>query len=197
MKIEILNKISSKVLFILLAVAICLPLSVAHADPLSTFQTAEVHEFVGGADTTSGGTLTRKKNEVWARLALHGLEADAVYTVWWIIFNDPDSCAGGPGNCGGPDLGIAGGSVINAAGFVTSSSGTANITAHLEARRPPAGLWVAPPLGQKGLLPGNGHGAELHMVIQNHGPVVAGTVGVEISLPTGVDELGIGFPPVE
>lgn len=196
MKTEKNNSMHRKALMALLAVAVCLPLSVANAEPLPTFQTAEVHTFPGEPmETTSGGTLLRNKNEVTARLAMHGLAADSLYSVWWIIFNHPEECAGGIGGCGPGDFEASNGSVMNAAGFVTSSSGSANITADLEARRPAANQV----LFGKGLLTGNGYRAEIHMIFQNHGLAAdhEGNIGPEISMPTGADELGIGFLPVD
>lgn len=173
MKTGKLNRISSKALFILLAVAVCLPLSVANAEPLPTFQVAEVHTFFGNDPTTSGGTLLRKKNAVWARV-----EADT---------------------CVDSDLPTAGGSILNAAGFVTGSSGSANFTAHLEARRPPAGLDLK--FG-KGILPGNGYGAEIHMLFLPHGPVegLEGEVSQHISHTAGSigpPQFGIAFLTLE
>lgn len=200
MKTGKLNRISGKALFILLAVAICMPLSVANAESLPTFQVAEVHTFSDNLPTTSGGTLLRKKNAVWARLAMHGLDPDAAYSVWWVVFNDPDTCARVEADtCVDSDLATAGGSILNAAGFVTGSSGSANFTAHLEARRPPAGLDLK--FG-KGILPGNGYGAEIHMLFLPHGPVegLEDEVGQHISHTEGSigpPQFGIAFLPLE
>jgi hypothetical protein len=190
------SKVSSKKLIAIFTVAVCLPLSTANAEPVPVFQTAEVHTFPGApTDTTSGGTLLRTKNSVTTRLALHGFDADSVYSIWWVIFNDPDSCAGGPGDCNGGDFGPADASILNAAGFVTSASGSANITAELEARVPAAGLQVE--FGN-GIRPGNGFGAEVHMLFLSHGPVagLVGTVSEHISFTAGgAAQYGIGFPP--
>lgn len=192
------KRLISKALIAFLAVAVCLPLSIAYAEPVPVFQNEEVHTFPGTPeDTTSGGTLLRKKNGVSTRLALHGFDADSVYSVWWVIFNDPDGCAGGPGACNGGDFGPADASILNAAGFVTGASGNANITAHLEARTPAAGLQVE--FG-KGLRPGNGYGAEVHMLFLSHGLAadLEGTVSEHISFTVGgAPQYGIGFPPAD
>ena len=192
--------ITNKFLAMALVASVCLSLSVANAEPLPEFQVAEVHTFSDGAPTTSAGTLLRKKNEVWARLAMHGLEADSVYTVWWVIFNHPGNCAAGPGLCSGGDLGdlAVNASRPHAAGFITSASGSANITAHLEAGRLPQGLQVHN--SEDGLLRGNGYRAEIHMVFLNHGPAVdlEGEIGPHISTtPGGMAEYAIVFLAVD
>ena len=190
------RRVTSKAITAIFVVVAFLPLSFANAEPVPVFQNAEVHTFPGAPnDTTSGGTLLRKKNSVSARLALHGFDADSAYTIWWVIFNDPDGCAGGPGACNGGDFGPADASILNAAGFVTSSSGSANITAQLEARTPAAGLQVE--FGN-GLNPGNGYGAEVHMLFLSHGPVagLVGHVSEHISFTAGgAPQFGIAFPP--
>jgi len=52
------------------------------------------------------------------RLATSGLDINAAYTVWWIVFNNPSACTGG---CGADDLGnpATAASAFYAAGFVT------------------------------------------------------------------------------
>jgi hypothetical protein len=190
------RRVISNALIAFFAVAVCLPLSIANAEPVPVFQNAEVHTFPGAPnDTTSGGTLLRNKNSISTRLALHGFDADSVYSIWWVIFNDPNACAGGPGACNGGDFGPADASILNAAGFVTGASGSANITAQLEARTPAAGLQVE--FGN-GLNPGNGYGAEVHMLFLSHGPAagLVGTVSEHISFTAGgAPQYGIAFPP--
>ena len=194
------RRVKSKVLIAFLVFAVCLPLSTATAKPKSgsTFQTAEVHTFPGAPlETTSGGTLLRKKGEVWARLAMHGLEPDSAYTAWWVVFNKPENCAGGFGNCGPGDFGPAEASILNATGFVTSGTGSANATAHLRDKSPPSGLQVE--FGD-GLKKGHGHKAELHMLFLWHGPVadLLGFVSEHIAFTAGgVPQYGIAFPPVD
>ena len=196
MKIELFSRVTIKALIMSFAITAFLPLSVAHAESASTFQVAEVHTFPGEPlPTTSGGTLLRNKNKVSAHLAMHGLDEDSTYSVWWVIFNDPENCSGGIGTCGPPDFEASNASILNASGFVTGSSGSANFTAHLEARRPPAGMQVE--FG-KGLLPGKGYGAEIHMLFLSHGDVMSleGEVGQHISYTAGgVPQYGIAFLP--
>lgn len=98
-----------------------------------------------------------------------GLEPDAAYTVWWIIFNNPENCEnpGGPNGalCNAPDLGnpAVNGSVVWATGRVSDAYGFASFDAHLiRGGTPPGQVLLGP-----GLV---GNGAEIHMVYRSHGP---------------------------
>jgi hypothetical protein len=159
-----------------------------------SLQSAEMIDFQTGAPVEGGGTLLRSNNAVEARLSTMGLDSEAAYTLWWVIFNKPSKCSA-PG-CGeddifsGPDIlnryGIdqAEISVIYANGFVTGAHGVANVTTHLEAGKLPVGWGVN--FGWKddkksGLKKGNGNKAELHMVVRSHSTAIAGQVGFQTS----------------
>jgi hypothetical protein len=146
---------------------------------------------VGGA-----GTLCRTVNSLRARIATSGLDANAAYTVWWVIWNNPSLCSG---SCGADDLGIAGNAVFYASGFVTGQDGTGNVTADLDAGRLPMGTEVVIP-GQ--LEPGRGFRAEVHMVVRTHGPIVPGMVARQISTfdptcPICMDQQAVVFAPTQ
>jgi hypothetical protein len=140
----------------------------------ATYQTSNAVALATGTPVGGAGTLTRSANNLRARIATSGLDADAAYTVWWIVWNDPTRCSG---PCGEDDLGIAGNSVFYAAGFVTGNDGTGNVTADLEAGQLPAGIDVLIP---GGLQPGRGLRAEVHLIIRSHGPIVPGAVAMQI-----------------
>ena len=79
----------------------------SQADGPSTFQASDFHDFPAGAVPQPGaGTLIRTKQSIHARFALGGLDPDAAYTMWWVIWNDPSVCVANP--CGLPDLGAPG-----------------------------------------------------------------------------------------
>lgn len=159
----------------------------------TSFQSAEMVDFGTGADVKGGGILLRSKNAVEARLSTMGLDAGTAYTVWWVIFNKPSKCSAS--ECGEDDIVIgemlnrhaidqAEISVIYANGFVTGTDGVANVTAHLNAGKVPAGWDVD--FGWKddkksGLKKENGNKAELHLVVRSHGPAMAGNVGFQTS----------------
>ena len=160
----------------------------------TSLQSAEMFDFSIPLPLSvkGGGILLRSKDAVEARLSTMGLDAGAAYTVWWVIFNKPSKCSA---ECGeddffqGGDLFIPGidqaeVSVIYANGFVTGTDGVANVTAHLNAGKVPAGWGVV--FGWKGdkksgLKKGNGNKAELHMVVRTHGQAEAGNVGFRTS----------------
>lgn len=109
----------------------------------ATFQSANVTDFDTGVDVGGAGTLLREDDGVEVRIALSRLQKNAAYSAWWIIFNNPDGCVGGAGACLLIDvdpMSPSNSAVINAAGFVTGASGTANFTAELEVGPTPAGV---------------------------------------------------------
>ena len=154
--------------------------------PVLSIQHAEMFSFAG-EPARGGGTLTRKKIGVWARLSAADLDPNAAYTVWWVIFNRPMNCIDG---CGDDDIFNPDGtlnekqirradiSIIYADGFVTGSDGVANITAHLRSGTLPKG-WEA--LFGSGLRWGRGEMAEFHVVWRSHGESVAGVTGLQTS----------------
>jgi hypothetical protein len=156
------------------------------ASASSTFQAVNAG-FVGSADATaSAGTLVRKSGEARGRaqhgkgppghgsislqLALTGLDANASYSVWWIIFNAGNPCIADQ-NCMGPDLN----GVVNAGGFVTGADGTANMTAELDVGPISTGKVVFGALMDS-------FRDEIHIVIQSHGDYEAGHVAEQISI---------------
>jgi len=162
----------------------------------TTFQTANFHDFPGSTVAQpSAGTLTRTRHSVRANLALSGLDLGSAYTVWWVIWNDPSQCAGSP--CGLGDLGAPGNAVIYATGFVTGESGAASVIAELSAGRLPKGMFVS---GVPGVLEyGRGQRAEIHMLVESHGPTTPGMANIQISEaggacnPACVIQQGIAF----
>jgi hypothetical protein len=169
-----------------LVLALGVPLT-ASADEPATYQTADIHTFPDGVGLTGGaGTLTRTKRSVTARLYASGLDMEAAYTVWWVVWNDPSECAGTP--CGLGDLGGPGNSVFYATGFVTGADGTANVSAHVNAGSLRDGIDVLIP---GGLDAGNGFDAEIHMIIRSHGGILAGLVSGQIGSFSGSCDINV------
>ncbi len=81
-----------------------------------------------------------------------------------------------------------GASVFYAAGFVTGSDGTANISAHLDADALPRGIDVL--LGN-GLMPGNVFGAEIHLLIRSHGSLIPWRVAQKIGSVDGACDVNV------
>lgn len=75
-------------------------------------------------------TLTRTREGVAVRVNAANLEANAAYTVWWVIWNRPEKCLDRFA-CGMADLGSAGNAVFFATGRVTDDFGQATFSASL------------------------------------------------------------------
>ena len=158
------------------------------------YQTANVVDFSTGVPVA--GTLTRTQQSATARIYTTGLRKKAAYTIWWVVWNDPSACAGG---CGEDDLGIAGNSVFYAGGFVTGKDGTVNVSVHVEAGDLADGIDVLIP---GGLHPGNGFGAEMHLIIRSHVEIIEGMADVQVGtffgacdINTCTDDQAVAFLP--
>lgn len=153
-------------------------LAIAISNPaLAKHDKADVNTFDLPDGTAADGhkvgeaTLKRSKDGVRVEIDTTELGAGNAYTVWWIIFNNPDACDldGVPG-CQGNDLGAVEGSVMNATGRVADADGNAQFTAFL----PVGFMHTEPPSGNIRQVFGPGlqnlKGAEIHVVIRCHGP---------------------------
>ncbi|MDH3620101.1 MAG: hypothetical protein OER91_04370 [Gammaproteobacteria bacterium] len=150
------------------------------------FQAADIQNFSDGTVTTGAMTLSRSAGSVQLRGSMAGLDKKTVYSVWWIIFNNPNGCVGGgEGVCTGADVypgGPADAGVINASGFVTGTDGTGYFVGELETGPAPSGMPCC--FGQLN----DSVSAEIHIVVQTHGPGVPGTFATEMTNPTGIDQ---------
>jgi hypothetical protein len=152
--------------------------------------------------------LLRDETSVELRAEFSGLDASATYTLWWIIFNNPEECTTGaaPALCGEGDLnpdrdgeGVnpVDRGVRNASGFITSPGGTANTRARLKEGPSPTG----PAMAGFGQL-NDSVGAEIHIVVQSHGAPLVGSVTGQMTVPDSgcnpacADQFGIIFLPV-
>ena len=159
-------------------VCLCMAISTtAWADrkQKQSYQIVNIVDFDSGAFVGGAASLTRSKRSVWATVHTSGLHMNAAYSIWWVVWNDPKKCADG---CGEDDIGIKGNSVFNAGGFVTGYDGTANVSIHAETGSIAQGVEELLPGGIK---KNNGFGAEIHLVIRSHGPILPDMVDVQIS----------------
>ena len=165
-----------------------------------TFQFTNIRDItVMPATGAAGGAfLIRSRNGLTARVMLTDLMPGHALTYWWILFNAPQLCAQTP--CADTDLMTAGGAVHYGSGAITSYNGTANVTFSTDSGGPPEGAVGNPTLPERGLVMHNGFGAEVHLVVVDHGvpvaadftsadPDVAGTWAWELThpLPPGPD----------
>ena len=125
----------------------------------------------------SSSTLVRTKNGITMTIHTSELEEGAAYTVWWVVFNNPEFCVAG---CNGPDLGIpeVAGSVLWATGHVIGNNGVGNFAANLGEGKPKGQILVGP-----GLL--DAEGAEVHFIVRSHGQPIPGLVNEQISTVGG------------
>ena len=100
---------------------------------------------------------------------------EGTYTVWFVIWNDPAECATLP--CGLADIGVPGSAIgFATGGLVPSRNGKFT---------PAAGLTVGDPTNMLfGTLTAP-HDAEVHLVVQWHGPIVPELVHAQIQSPPG------------
>jgi hypothetical protein len=158
--------------------------------PAKVLQSADAIDMASGAAVAGAGVLVRSRSELDMRLATSGLDLNAAYTVWWLIFNRPWNCSNN--ECGPDDLVLpsgvpneasiaaTGAVVFNATGFVTGSDGTANASAHVEDGPLPVGTGTIAPLAGY-LWPGNGLRAEVQLIIRTHGAAIPGEVALQTS----------------
>lgn len=157
----------------------------------ATFQAAEAQVFGSPTQIAGAGTLLRSGNAVDLRVALSGLDQNAMYTLWWIIFNNPEECIGGtaPVLCGevdvnpnrdGEGVNPVNPGVRNAAGYITGADGTMNLTGRLLVGPYATGPAVAG-FGQLE----DSAAAEIHIVVQTHSAPLVGSVGTQMTIPGG------------
>lgn len=168
-----------------------------------TFQSAATHTFPGAVELNGAGLLWRTRHAIRANLSPTGLDPIHGYTVWWIIFNNPDACTYGnpaaPGSpaCGPGDLGKVSvdAAIFYGGGFISDANGLANVDIRLDAGDVAEGIDVLiegqDEGGGNGLDVGNGFGAEVHLIFRSHQPASDGAVDEQIGTFAGL----CGGPP--
>jgi hypothetical protein len=124
---------------------------------------------IGGASAT----LLVREDGASATFTSSGLEPGTTVTLWWVVFNNPELCTQGtaPYRCGVPDLIAMGGdeaiagTMVYGGGDVIGSAGSVDFAAFL-----PADDASDVALGGPGLV--NTEGAEIHLVLRDHGPLI-------------------------
>ncbi len=153
--------------------------SVQAAPPSGAVSQSDAYRFADGSAVDGGrSTLVRASDSVTATFNSSDLESKSVYTMWWVIFNNPEECVApmpGLSQCGEADVfGEPFGdtpvqvSVQYAAGNIVGGTGMVSFGAHLEEGELPSGD------GQLVFGPGliDAKKAEVHLVIRNHGKAI-------------------------
>lgn len=121
--------------------------------------------------------LMRHQDRVSLRLQSSGLEAGAVYTVWFVVFNNPEYC---DGPCGADDLGDPDvvTSLLWGSGRIVGNQGQGRFSAVLREGNPPGEVISGP-----GLL--DASKAEIHAVLRTHGAPIPGLVREQLTTLAG------------
>lgn len=143
------------------------------------------HHIFGSNVAVDGATLLirdYKNREVRASVMTGALEPDFAYSIWWVVFNNPQYCAT-PYACTGGDLEINGGdphikaSVFYGGGMLADGTGHATTELTLVPGRTTRELFaMSKDYGLRNLRK-----AEIHLVIRSHGLAgIAGPVSMQI-----------------
>lgn len=187
---------------VLQALALSLAVVLFAAGPAfakSTKQTADVMNQNGvGNYADDAAHLTRQTNGISIRVSVpvpqpntytyppEGVPTPSaspeVFTGWAFVFNHPENCAAGPGNCSGPDLfnPAVGAGVYNFAGHPTGAGGNLVLTGHIQVGQPAGG----PPGSTKAPL-SNPEEAEVHVAIAPHGLIDPSNMPFQARSPVG------------
>jgi hypothetical protein len=120
----------------------------------------------------AGASLVRNNEGVFGTISTSGLASGHVVTLWWAIFNDPRACAGAI--CAPPDLNnpLVNGSLQFGGGALVGLNGRADFGGYLGVGDN-TGFYRLPmfpnmPDPAPGIV--DAKGAEIHLVIRDHGP---------------------------
>ena len=121
--------------------------------------------------------LQRLADRVVLNLRSSELEAGAVYTVWFVVFNNPEYCDGacGADELGDPDVVT---SVLWGNGRLINQSGLGSFTATLQENNAPGEIISGP-----GLL--DAQGAEIHAVLRTHGAPIPSQLHEQLTTLAG------------
>ena len=110
--------------------------------------------------------LVRTENGISYSMQTTGLRAGHAYTVWVVVINNPAACTASP--CSPQDILLSSATnstVLYGTGHVVGGNGQAGFGGHVKTGPLPEG-WIA----GRGLE--NPLGADVHLVLNDHGPVL-------------------------
>lgn len=194
--------VSSVLLLVTIAAIVAGPHGLA-SEPVSK-STSEVFAFAEPTTPVGTSTLARTDDGIRASMRTDGATAHDTYTLWWVVFNDPEGCSA-PG-CGDDDIFVDGDPtkgldedqiaaadivVAYAAGSIASGRGRAGFEAHLE-----AGTRDVEVVFGDGAILDDPSTAEVHLVARSHGPKVPGKVRDQIGSFAGGCDVFLDPPAV-
>lgn len=181
-------------------------LSTAVADG-GRYQRSNVLDATGSLSHYTGAAwLIRTEDGVRGRIMSKVSTAADPYTLWIVVFNNPDACASTP--CSEADLGneAVNGSVFNGTGAISAESkakgkgsgkgeghstgrGVVNMDFQIDAGGLPDGLFVL--FGtSEGIAASAGYTAEIHLVVDKHPPIMPGMPWLEDLTTTNFPGMG-------
>jgi len=133
----------------------------------------------------SFSTLVRTSDGVTASIATSALLPGHAYSVWWVVFNNPSLC--NQDGCGVDDVGAALGSgtnpaaigVLRAGGAATGADGKLSVGASLQEGFA-GGCQTSVPFAGLCTVLVDSTKAEIHIVLHDHGPVIAGMLNEQV-----------------
>ncbi|MEM9516904.1 MAG: hypothetical protein AAGA42_18800 [Actinomycetota bacterium] len=158
-------------------------------DDGSTTSTASVYAFAEPDREVGASTLERYDDRVTSEFDASSTPPNEAYTLWWVVFNDPQACVD---ECDAGDLFIDGDPSVGlndaqidaadivaayATGDVSTADGTLVLQSELDANEPAGTREII--FGEGATLKDPG-GAEVHLVARSHGPAIDDIVDEQI-----------------
>ena len=151
-----------------------------------------VFEFDGTLVPGASSKITRNSRGATATLTTSGLTPGNAYTMWMVVFNEPDECATTPCTLDDVEPGTAAVvDVIYVAGNVVGSNGTATFSGRRAAGDNSKSLFAQLGAPAPGLI--DPHLAEMHLVVRDHGPAIPGQISSQIQTFEGACTGGSSF----
>jgi hypothetical protein len=184
-----LRHVIAMMLVIAMVLIVAAPAALAAPAQRSTTQVMWHPQSGAGSVDGAMARLVRTSSGVSAVFNTNGLKPHHAYTVWFVAIDNPAACASTP--CSAPDLllnSATDAQVTFGAGHVVGASGTAGFAVHM-------------PVGPiDGWLPDRSFddpwGAEIHLVLNDHGPALAEYLPGMIHTYRGGCADDSPFPPV-
>jgi len=156
----------------------------ALAGPASV-STGPVVEIAPGFPVVAGASSKIVRNDNGVTVSVSTTVDPGTYTMWMLVWNDPEKCDGSPGLECDPAV-DAMDCVLFTAGHVVGNNGTLNYSGHRRVYDNSGSILeegVPGPPCASGLT--NPQGAAIHLIIRSHGPKQPGQVNLQISTLLG------------